>query len=344
MIINKKMVFVAIALAMLISCSNDDASVLQTDKRELGISAITSANGTIGTRGLMGEFNATNKDINVFVAGTGYTSKVAVYSFGSPNWSAPVKDADKIYLSGEIATVYGYFPEITADKVDLTAKTIGIKVVDMQDFNATEQTDYMYATGRKNEGTTELPSYTYPLATATNKVNNNENNVDLYFHHALSQLSFVVKRSDSYTGTGKLTSVVLSKAAAFLTGDGLLPLDGSKISGLTVTDKITLANSGGVVLNSSDAITGVTVNGLVAPVTLPDYVISTDANDNNSIKLIFTIDDKPMCAYLSTKDVTQWEAGKIYTYTITVMGTKLSVASVCVVNWLDGGTDSFVVN
>jgi hypothetical protein len=187
----------------------------------------------------------------------------------------------------------------------------------------------MYATGRTGTD----PSYTYPLAKASNDVGNNKNKVDLYFHHALAKLQFVIKKSSTYGGTGKLTSVELSKTGAFLAGNaGVLPLDGTQITGLSAVNKITFSDGSGLTAN----VDGVSVNGLVAPVSLPSPVTAASASDDNSIKLTLNVDGKLMSVYLPTAIVSKWDAGKVYTYTVTVNGNLLSVNSVSIVNWISG--------
>jgi hypothetical protein len=332
-------ILAAVISALLAGCSNED--VTTSGKVGLGVSATASITGTVSTRSLVDAFDATtNKDIKVFVVGTGYSSKADTYTFAGGSWASSPTSNDKIFLSDEVATVYGYFPATATP--DYPNKTIvNVDVKSEQDFKATTQDDYMYATGRgANTGTELSPVYSYPLATASNNVAEGKNKVDLYFHHALAKLQFVIKKASTYDGTGKLTSVELSKTGAFLAGNaGVLPLDGTQITGLSAVDKITFSDDTGLTAN----VDGVSVNGLVAPVSLPASVTAGSASDDNSIKLTLTVDGKLMSVYLPTATVSKWDAGKVYTYTVTVNGNLLSVNSVSIVNWLSGGEEAFSV-
>lgn len=316
--------FAALAAMMLASCSNEDeVTTTPAGKSELGVSAVIT--GAVVTRGLTDAF-ATDNTIGVFIDNqTGgeidYTPATATYTYGTTTWATPV--SGKIYLTNEIATVYAFYPRGIAGDVDFTAKTLKVDVDSIQNFSATSQKDYMYATTRAGaEG-----SYTYPLAVASNAVDNN--NVDLFFHHVLSELSFIVNKDTSYTGAGLLTSVRLTKSAGFLAGSGtgLLSLDDGVISGLKTT--YDLVFTGSTTINAA-AGTTVLVRGLTAPIAA-----------TAGINLTLTIDGKEMTVDLpSDAPADAWLQGKNYTYTINVQGTELSVPSVAITAWNDitGGT------
>jgi len=201
-----------------------------------------------------------------------------------------------------------------------------VNVDSVQNFSATSQEDYMYATTRAGlEG-----SYTYPLAVASNAVDSND--VSLFFHHVLSKLSFIVNKDVSYTGAGLLTSVRLTKGGGFLAGSnlGTVSLGDGVISELHITDDLVF--TGSTTINAA-AGTTVLVEGLVAP------IVAT-----TGISLTLTIDGKNMIVTLpAVAPADAWLQGKNYTYTINVKGTELSVVSVAITAWDDlagGATDA----
>ncbi len=312
---------------MFASCSNQDTpATAQTDKNELGVSAVIS--GAVSTRALTDGFAATNT-IGVFIDNTigtetDYTPLVAAYTFGATTWAPPA--SGKIYLTNQGATVYAFYPSNSV--VDTAAKTLAIAVDAAQDFSATSQTDYMYGTAaRTGSGTVESP-FVDPLAVASNATSANE--VALYFHHALSKLSFVVNRASSYTGAGVLTSVKLKKTTGFLAGatGGTVLLNDGVISGLVAADSLTF--TGTTTINTVAALGAVLVQGLVAP------IVAT-----SGITLTLTIDGKDMLVTLpAVAPADAWLQGNNYTYTINVLGTELSVVSVAITVWnsIVGGT------
>jgi hypothetical protein len=320
----KIFMFAAIASTMLASCSNEDeTTTTSAGKSELGVSAVIT--GAVVTRGLTDAFAAADT-IGVFIDNqtggeTDYTPATATYTYGATNWVAPA--SGKIYLTNQVATVYAFYPRGVEGDVDYTAKTLKVNVDSVQNFSATSQIDYMFATARSGaEG-----SYTYPLAVASNAVGNYD--VSLFFHHALSKLSFIVNKESSYTGAGLLTSVRLTKDAGFLAGSdlGTVSLGDGVISGLHATYDIVFAGS--TTINAA-AGTTVLVEGLVAP------IVAT-----TGISLTLTIDGKNMIVTLpATAPADAWLQGKNYTYTINVQGTELSVVSVAITAWDDlaGGT------
>jgi hypothetical protein len=335
----KIFMFAAVVSAMLASCSNEDAPVVSQEQKakvELGVSAgIADVRGTASTRALVDGFTAEADKVALFVTGGSdvsnyYVPKVGIYTWGSTTWTALAEDT-KIYLSDQEATVYGFYPsDAVTSPATLTndgANKIGITVSNSTtDFSGSAQLDYMYATGRTGTD----PSYNYPLAKASNDVDNNKNKVDLYFHHALSKLSFVVNRDASYNGAGLLTSVKLSKTGQFTSGTGTMLIKDGKIEGLTAADGITF--TGTATINTVALPGAVLVKGLVAPTTS----LAAD------IDLTLKIDNKSMTVKLPVNTFNKWEAGNNYTYTVTVKGTELVVSSVAILAWIDNKADAVV--
>lgn len=320
----KIIIFVVIASAMLASCSNEDSPASQIRNNELGISAsLAGGNATVGTRALLDGFSNDNK-IGVFISGTDYTPQVGTYTCkiadGVTTWNP---STNIIYLSNNEANVYGFYP---SDGVTFNSKGVltddnknqlDVTILKSQAFTTgiTDQTDYMYATGR----TGDAEPYTYPVATASNATGKNK--VDLYMHHALCKLSFIINRESSYKGTGILSSVKLSYANQFPCGTGLMSLVDGKFSSLTNESAIEF--TGTATINSSGS-TDAVVIGLAAPTS---FSADTD--------LSLVLDGKTMTGKLTTGAVAAWEAGNNYKYTITIGGTGLEVNNVEVIKWTD---------
>ena len=320
--------FAAIISIMLASCSKEDSSSASAEKSELGISV--SISGTSNTRALVDAFTDNNQ-IAVFLTGANYTPKVALYTYNATSWTPPALETNKIYLSNETATVYGYYPAsatITGSTPDNdAANTIDVTVNATEtSFTGSGQIDYMYATGRT--GTSE--SYLYPLATASNATGANE--VNLYLHHALAKLSFIINKASSYTGDGTLTSVKLSKTDGFLVGEGTMALSDGTITALSTASGIEFTGSTTINAYNATPSTTVIAQGLAAP-----------NSDLSGITLTLTIDGKVMTVALPATIAT-WAQGNNYTYTITVNGTELQATTVNILPWIgmNGGTGEVI--
>ncbi len=314
--------FAVIAATLLASCSNEDEPAGSLANGELGVSATVT--GSVSTRALVTGFSAGDK-IAVFVTGTGYTPKVAAYTYvdGTTPWTSPADAADKIYLSNETATVYGYYPSDapvnpgsgSPENNDLNNIETTFAYPE-NSFNAAGQTDYLYATAA-------ISGAVYPIATATNSLPS----VDLYLHHAASKLSFVINKAESYSGTGTLSSIKLSKTGGFYAGAGAMMVKDGLFS-MGAADEISF--TGTATINDYDAVasTVVTAFGLAAP------IVAVNATAGITLKII--VDGKAMTVALpadAPADV--WEPGKNYTYTVTVKGTELIVNTVSVVDWIE---------
>ncbi len=350
----KTILLATLAAAVLASCSNDEkVPVLSSQTQELGVS-VNVLSG-VGTRALKeGTAFATSDAIGVFITGTGYTSKVAAYTFsdlipsGSPDgtadtWVSPAAAADKINLTNETATVYAFYPS-TAVTNPATLAGDGSDAIDATlaaseaSFDGTGQTDYMYGTAAATSGSgTELDPYVYaawPFASnaATDGTSpvSYDNKVDIYMHHALSKLSFVVNKAESYGGTGLITAIKIDSKA----GTPSTPLSGSfiiKVSDGTLTTSgatvgaISFTDATGVNANDYNvtASTTVTAYGLAIPVAVADLTVTV------------TVDGKEMTADLPAlpNSATAWAAGNNYTYTLLISGTELEVTTVSIVDW-----------
>jgi len=294
------------ALAASFAACSDDTNVAKNASNELGLSV--SISGKTSLRSLKDAFVSTDA-IGVFVTGTGYTTKLAQYTFNGTTWSSPSSDTSKIFLSPEEATVYGFYPasSVLSPSTLANDSTNGIKVTVTgtdSSFAATDQIDYMYAT-------------------ATNKVKYLNPATNLAFNHGLAKVSFIVNKDQSFLNPGALTQVKLAKTTGFLIGAGVMKLRSGAITGLTAANSITFTGTATANAYNATPSTTKTAYGLVAPITA-----------TSGITLSMTIDGKVYSATLpSASPANLFAAGNEYLYTITLKGTEMSITSVSVTPW-----------
>lgn len=342
----KELITAGLASLLFAACTNDSTEPVTLATSELGVSINIAA--AVSSRALTDAF-ATSDAIGVFIKGTGYTPHVATYlcsaNGAGSEWTAPTTETDKIYLANEEATVYAFYPSTavisnSSDNAQSNYYTaVQLTIPSTQQFAAADVNDYMYATTREGDGSTT--SYTYPLALASNADADGtsvyDNKVDLYMHHALTKLSFVMNKNASYAGTGILSKITLSttvpvQGSPKFQADGTLTMsvvDGT-ISGTAASDLLTISGTDAsdtktINAASTPASTVVTTTALVAPLS-----------DVSGITLTLTIDGKSMCVELphdAANNSDKWLSEKNYTYTITVKSTELVVSSVSIVSW-----------
>ncbi len=352
----KQVLFATLAAAMLASCSNDENVPVapSSTTSELGVS-VNVLSG-VSTRALKETAFAKDDAIGVFVRGTGYTPKLGVYTFddllptASPDGTADTWEnltVDKISLTNETATVYAFYPSnVNTNPTSLSDNDDNVincsLAADEASFDGTGQTDYMYGTSREGDGAGTPYSYTtWPFASnaaadVAEDVANSipavfDNKVDLYMHHALSKLSFVVNKGESYGGVGLVTSIKIDSKATTpvtpLSGDFTIKVkDGTlDVAGATKGAAISFTDATGVNANdyNATASTTVTAYGLVIPVAVADLQVTVK------------VDGKEMTADLPAlpDSATAWAAGNNYTYTLQINGTELEITTVTIVDW-----------
>ncbi|MFA7115882.1 MAG: fimbrillin family protein [Bacteroidales bacterium] len=273
---------------------------------ELKITTNMEDNNVSPTKSLVTDFS--NNTIGVFVDDVAnvYNPKInstAIVSTGTNS----VIPFPSIYINPD-ATVYSWYPA-TADELtypDITS-TKSITLVSTDDFSATNQTDYLWATP---EPVTK--SKCTPVLT---------------FNHALSKVIFSVTLRDNYKGAGELTAISLtSTSTPFLSGTGTLLIADGTVSGTSIDSLVYGGN-----LSLSDEATEAVA--LVAPTILAE---NTDAISDITIKL--TIDGCSYLAILPVSTVSEWAAHTEYTYNITVNSEELTIDPVVVItDWTIGG-------
>jgi hypothetical protein len=326
----KVFLFAAIVSALLTSCSSKDVESLTgaTDKNELGVAVNISGKEltrAAATGSLDGTSFANGTSIGVFVTGAGYTAKIAPYTLNATGtaWDAPAAEADKIFLSGNDATVFGFYPYDANTDVVLSTQLMSVTVpASYTRFDASESVDYMYSTN--------------PVV--TNKTTTTSK-ADLTFSHALCKVSFIINKASTYpVGTsGVLSKLVMTAGSAIFANKGTVSLTGGAFTpsvtpadlSSTITLQPVLANYKNInEYNETTALTNIIASTLVAPC----------ATLAGAVTLGLTIDGRNMAT--ATIPSTAWAAGKSYIYTVTVSGTSLIINSVTINPWDTTGNSS----
>lgn len=315
------------------ACSSEDPSGSQTPDTSgiLKISAnLDVTTGGVAKRSLAPTAFENAATIGIFIDGTGYTPSASTFTYNGTTWGT----GTPIYLTGNTATVYGYYPSSLGPTT--ATKTVPVTVsttLSENAFSATSnsQIDYMYAV--KTGETTQ--------ATVTKAAGSAE----LTFKHAMAQLTFVINKGSNFGGTGKLTNITLTKndTYTFPSGEGTMSLTNGAITTETPTQTLSLTNATGVVINAYNITPSATP---IATVLVAPTDISTNGTTSGTgiVRLAVTIDgivyEMTAATYLPVTTIARWEAGKNYTYTVTVGGGELSITSVAIAAWdpITGGS------
>jgi len=355
------------------SCSNEDTPDTpynpsnDPDAVELGVTA-----GVALTKSAINEgTDDTNfESIAVYAVGPttsyGNTNNYALYTKNG-TWAS---STDKIYLTSETATIYGYHPAYTpgaggematsgtALKLTTVAENSTIPVTvfpgtsDSKDTNNTIPTtdnasgttilsapgevDYMWAEDADNNGN---------QATASNgkAAGSPDASVALKMKHAMAMVSFRIYNDGTYANTGKLTKIVLKNKSNTALSQGTNPVmaikDGTITSNAekTVTftrfigDGYTLKKQGGSGLAGADAAKD--ASSKFSILVLPHN------GAKNTIQVEFTIDNTVYAVDLAANtDAVNWAKGTNTLYTAKLSGKELTLSSVTVEGWGDGAT------
>lgn len=201
--------------------------------------------------------------------------------------------------------------------------------------------DYMYGVAYDNSNpsageSTKFQS-TQPVANGNRSggtVNQSGPNVAIGLKHAFSQIKLIIKKGDSYPGTAtRVTEVKYTRKMNTLTDNTKMKLTDGTFLGITLVDdaaytynlKSATQNSEGFEL-TSDKNSNLTITNYALPCDAAKSVIS------------LTVDKKEMT--IEYADDPQWNAGKIYTYAVTINGTGLAFSGVSVVDWDDDGNNN----
>ncbi|WFE83782.1 fimbrillin family protein [Parabacteroides chongii] len=201
--------------------------------------------------------------------------------------------------------------------------------------------DYMYGVAYDNSNpsageSTKFQS-TQPVANGNRSggiVNQSGPNVSIGLKHAFTQIKLIIKKGDSYPGTAtRVTEVKYTRKMNTLTDNTKMKLTDGTFLGITLTNdaaytydlKSATQNSEGFEL-TSDKNSNLTITNYALPCDAAKSVIN------------LTVDGKEMTIEYTGDP--QWNAGKIYTYAVTINGTGLAFSGVSVVDWDDDGNNN----
>lgn len=321
----KKIVLLTVLTALFCGCSNQEAEQIieKSEPSELGI----SVNKLSVTRTYINEF-VLNSEIGVLITGANYTAKYAKYKYdGTKYWNPPALKTDKLILTDNSANVFAFYPADTqigdGNPANWTADDKNKLTVDLpQDvnFDLSNTKDYMYATSD--------PDKTLVPIVVSNKLN--ENRADLYFHHALSKLSFIINRAESYRLAGKLTKIKFSHTDnIFMTGASSMSLTDGTFTGGTMANFLQLSGTE-IDTNPYDAI------GHVVPTTVITSGLVTPIASTTGVNVTLTVDGQDLTGTIpTTAPGDAWRPGQSYVYTITVKDNSLNIATVAIIPWGD---------
>jgi hypothetical protein len=314
----KKMYCIAaMASLVLAGCSNNEYSGYASDPNML---YVVAGVGKPATRSLVtGTAFSAGQIVGVFVTGTGYTPALSKYTLsGTTTWTP---DAP-IYLTGQTATVYGYFPNTATNSGTLNASTTITTTLfsaptsgtsTETSFTGAGQADYLWATP----------------TTASNLTAGTTNLATLAFNHALSRISFIIKKDANYptaAGSGNITSIKLTAGSAILPTLGTAKVADGTFTATTASNatNLQLTPASTTYINAA-GVTTETACVLLAPTTTA----------LTGIGLQMTIDGKTMTA-TGFPAAPTWVKGTSYAYTVTVSPTSLVVNTVTITDWTAG--------
>lgn len=325
---NMKHVF-AIALwsSLLLGCSGDEETIIPREEgtalkiESAGISAqaITRADAGYTALASLGD------EVGLYLrddAGKYAVKNNVKYSFVAAG--QPWKTDTPLWLGGETAKVCAYYPCHDADPSydDATALPLDTRLYSHQE-------DVSYSIEQEVDGTSA------------------HSTLQLKLDRAYSRLALNFKRDAAfpYPGTCNLTKVELINSG-IITQASLNIRTGAQTAvstpGTFVYDKpgsgldITVPPYTGTSdIVKSDDDTSITVNRNRSILIIPCTLNSKTGSDGKSYSLTvrLTIDGKPMTVDIPATDLPAFKAGTLYTMTISIRGTELTVGNISIQDW-----------
>lgn len=300
---------------LLVTCMGCTGNLPENNGNALQLSAVSVDEGSI-SKGGTGTVTSID-NVCVYVAKDDYkpydeTVPSLVFTNKAGNWTS---DKAVIMQDGVTAKVYGAFPAdagITNDNGNLKVDVEVLKGGDNTlDFLGTQQSDYLYSA--------EVPA-TYSART-----------ISLTMKHAMAKVSFRIVKGADVSETLLLKQVkILSNTNLLQAGSGYMLLNittgAATLNGLASTSQITMDNSAGTELKTSQSSPNVTC--LVAPMSTSESVLSfsiTVAKEGDTLERTFTTS--------SISPAVKWEAGYHYVYQITVNKMSGDVDGVLIEDW-----------
>lgn len=354
-------------------CSNEDEPGISTDPAndpdavELGITAgVTLTKSVINE----GQNDPNFKSIAVYAIGEGISYKgknnYALYTKDGNTWKSGI---DKIYLTNETATIYGYHPAYTPNS-DGSMTTSPLKITDVADnstipvtvfpgtsnkdtyntipvadnstgstiLSAPGEVDYMWAEDAISAGNQATASN----GKATPAI---DASVDLKMKHAMAMVSFRIYNDGTYANAGNLTKIVLSNKSDKALSQGTSPTMAMAIKNGTITSGAEKAvtytryiGTGYTLKKQGDA--GLTGGDAAKNASSKFSILVMPHNGaKNTIQVEFTIDGAAYTVDLaSTTDAVNWAQGTNTIYTAKLSGKELELSTVTVEAWGSGAS------
>lgn len=324
----------------------DPNALTGLEPRIAGVSLITRGGageaGDIQTLGIYAINNKTGET-------TYGTSPVGTYRKYKLTNGAATPDTEPLWLNQEQAIIFSYHP-VVANIPVTSASTPLVPTIPVQasaivssqtitqtaanniyDF-ATAGNDYMYGVKYDENKIQESDKFLSEQPIADNGhqpaggPTPNGPKVAIGLKHAFAQVSFVIKRAQTYQGTAKVTKVTHTRNLQALKADNTTTMN--------LTDGV-LNN----LADAADVTYSYTFSEGVAPslssitqMTITNYVIPNSSTADQS-KLVVTVDGKEMT--LPSYADPEWKAGNIYTYTIVINPTGLVLEGFNITGWND---------
>lgn len=310
------------------------------------------------TRGGAGDANAirilgiyaVNKNAGETFYGTSPAGTSRKYTL---NNGSATPDGEALWLNQEQAIIFSWHPvpagvsvtsggngtapvptiTIPASAI-IPAQTISAAKADnLYDF-ALPSNDYMYGVKYDNSQPTETDKYLsiQPVAdnghqsATTPAVPPVGHEVSIGLKHAFAQVSFIIKKSDAYKSMAKVTKVTHTRQMPALKADNTttMNLTDGALKSLADVAEVTYSYT------FDDAVAPTL--STIPQITLTNYVIPYGTTAKQST-LVVTVDGKEMTLLPYTDPV--WTAGNIYTYTIIINPTGLTLDGFNITGWND---------
>lgn len=200
--------------------------------------------------------------------------------------------------------------------------------------------DYMYGVIYDNSNPTEEESNKYkstqPIANGNRTggiVNQSGPAVSIGLKHAFSQVRLIIKKGDSYPGTATVGEVKYTRAMSALTANTKMKLTDGTFLGITDPAEISYTFDLKSSVNNTEGKEVPSAEG--QDLTINSYALPCPASKST---ISLSVDGKTMS--IDYTDDPLWQAGKIYTYAVTINGTGLAFSGVSVVSWNDSNDNN----
>lgn len=183
---------------------------------------------------------------------------------------------------------------------------------------ASADNDYMYGV----EYSSNTFKQTQPIATNGRAAGSPSPNVNIGFKHAFTQIKLVISKNEDYQGNCNVSKVTYTRNIPTLGASTKMQLTDGKLIELKAASSKTYSYSTSLAITGTNKLT-------FTNYAIPYYEALTEDQKKSTITV--TVDGKEM--KIENKDEVAWEAGNIYTYTISIHPTGLQFSGINIVKW-----------